>query len=215
MAHGLTITGANNTFTIDSTISGAAALPVVLTAGTVTSGNSYTGYALGDIVFAKPTAGYGVISSDFRNPSAPVAKSSQTYILVRPASSVTATDLNGPGDHGLQVFDEDGSTIMYDSRQTASGFDIKATKAFQNCPGARPVQGYLTDNVVYDSYTSATYVCINSVYDHDAWTSFDVIIGFDFRQNTTNIYYVGYWSGWSQSGAIANMAELIVGNLIT
>ena len=37
MAHGLTITGANNTFTIDSTVSGAAALPVVLTAGTVLS----------------------------------------------------------------------------------------------------------------------------------------------------------------------------------
>lgn len=114
MAYGLTITGPNSQFVIDSTLAGASHLSIVSgpTTSTGTSyQNSYTGFQAGDLVFAKPADGSGKIFADFSNPSAPKVSGknntyhgeNQTYFIVRPAQN-SGHSLNQNGsNYGLRI----------------------------------------------------------------------------------------------------------------
>jgi len=103
--YGLKIVGANNTFVIDSEMGSASAMSLVYGPATASVNGTYTNYALGDLIFAKPntTGGTGKIFTDMKNPSIPVCRqTAQTYVLLRPASEVTTTNQNG-STYGLKV----------------------------------------------------------------------------------------------------------------
>ena len=124
MAYGLSITGANDSFVFDTTIAGATAMPVVKGSTGVTSGQPYADYQAGDLIFAKPDGAY-IIGADWSS-TTPVAFGNQYFILLRPADTAgLAVNQNGT-NYGLQIFDSDGTTVMYDSRHTSTGLDIKA-----------------------------------------------------------------------------------------
>ena len=220
MGYGLRVTGANSSFVIDSDISGARYLPVVKVNGTASVNGSYTDYTLGDLIFAKPSAGTGKIYTDFRDPSSPVCEqTAQTYILVRPSAGGGTQVTTANGDYGLRVLDTNGSSVMYDSRQTSNGFNVKATKGYQSCNGSNPLAtSYPNTEIIYTSYTSNTYILMNNSYSHD-FGMFDSHIGYDFKAGGTIIYFIGYWwlnagGGATQWGTLANSSEIIVGDLI-
>ena len=126
MAYGLNIEGVNSSFVFDSTIAGATAMPVIQGSTSVTSGNAYSGYTAGDLIFARPATGVNVISSDWTQ-TTPKADGNQEFILLRPSDTAgLATNQNG-STYGLQIFDADGTTVMYDSRHTSSGLEKKKT----------------------------------------------------------------------------------------
>ena len=229
MGYGLEITGENDGFIFDSGISGARYMPVVKVNGTASVDGTYTDYALGDLIFAKPSAGTGKIFTDFRDPSSPKVGDAngqgvaQTYILARPSAGggTQVTNANG-STYGLQILDTDGSTVMFDSRQTSNGFDIKATKGYGSCAGGYNVDAvhssYPSSEQIYTSYSSSTYILMNNSYSHD-FGMFESHIGYDFKSGGTIIYFIGWWflnagGGATQYGALSNSSEIVVGDLI-
>ncbi len=220
MAYGLSIEGANNSFVFDSTIAGATAMPVIQGSTSVTSGNAYSGYTAGDLIFARPATGVSVISSDWTSTS-PVASGNQEFILLRPSDTAgLATNQNG-STYGLQIFDADGTTVMYDSRHTSSGLDIKAGLG-TGFPGGGAFSGgsFVPDtsssNLLYTSANANTYVLMSTGYSRTIGF-ITVKIGYNF--SSTNIYYVGYYhySGYGSSGqgGIASSSQMIIGDLVT
>ena len=72
MSYGIKVYGAAvgnwDGFVINSEIDSLRFLALVHTSTTaVTAGNTYPNYSAGDIVMARPSAGYGTIYTDFRN----------------------------------------------------------------------------------------------------------------------------------------------------
>jgi|TARA_B100001094_G_scaffold162911_1_gene157686 hypothetical protein len=224
MAYGLEVTGPNDSFVLDSGISGATYMPVVQGNTSVTNGNSYSNYTLGDIIYARPSTGTGTIFCNFTNPSSPTAVGDQNFVLLRTSSSAPSTSQNS-STYGLRVLDTvvgGSQAVMYDSRQTASGFDIKSSKGIGDCPGG--VSGYngtptaSNANKVYDSYGSTTYAMMNGMASLTQGFM-QIYLGYNFKPGTTIIYWAGWYqySGWGQSGfgALSNFATLMVGDLIT
>ena len=105
MAYGLKVTGANDSFVLDSGISGATYMPVVQGDTSVSNGNSYANYTLGDIIYARPSSGTGTIFCNFTDPSSPTAVGDQKFILLRPSATAPSTTQNG-SRYGLIVLDE-------------------------------------------------------------------------------------------------------------
>tara|TARA_B100000902_G_C27102749_1_gene809640 strand:+ start:268 stop:942 length:675 start_codon:yes stop_codon:yes gene_type:complete len=224
MAYGLEVTGPNDSFVLDSGISGATYMPVVQGNTSVTNGSSYSNYTLGDIIYARPSTGAGTIFCNFTNPSSPTAVNDQHFILLRPSATAPSTTQNG-STYGLKVLDEvvsSSQAVMYDSRHTASGFDIKASKGLHSCPGG--VSGYngtptaSNANKVYDSYGSNTYAMMNGMASLTQGFM-KIYLGYNFKAGTTIVYWAGWYqySGWGQSGfgGLSNFATLMVGDLIT
>tara|TARA_B100000902_G_scaffold133017_1_gene131556 strand:- start:330 stop:1016 length:687 start_codon:yes stop_codon:yes gene_type:complete len=228
MAYGLEVTGPNDSFVIDSTISGATYMPVVKGDGTVSNGSSYSDYTLGDIIYARPSTGSGTIFCDFTNPSSPTAVGDQNFILLRSSATAPSTTQNGSA-YGLQVLDEvvtvggtSTQAVMYDSRQTANGFTIKASKGIGDCPGG--VSGYngtpteSNANKVYTSFGSSTYAMMNGMASLTQGYM-KLYLGYNFKAGTTIIYWAGWYqySGFGETGfgPLANFGTLMVGDLIT
>ena len=221
MAYGLSITGANDSFVFDTTIAGATAMPVVQGSTGVTSGNAYSGYTAGDLIFAKPDGAY-IIGADWSS-TTPVAFGNQYFILLRPADTAgLAVNQNG-ANYGLQIFDSDGTTVMYDSRHASTGLDIKAG-AGTGFPGGGSFSGgsfvvnESSSNLIYTAYNSNTYVLMSSSYSRQMGFITVRYHHYRFKPGTTNIYYVGYyhWSGFGQSGqgGIPSSSQIIVGDLV-
>ena len=220
MAYGLSIEGANNSFVFDSTIAGATAMPVIQGSTSATSGQSYSGYTAGDLIFAKPASGVTVISSDWSS-TTPKADGNQEFILLRPSDTAgLSTNQNG-STYGLQIFDADGTTVMYDSRHTSSGLDIKAG-AGTGFPGGGAFSGgsFVPDtsssNLVYASANANTYALMSTGYSR-VMGFITVKIGYNF--SSTNIHYVGYYhySGYGSSGqgGLPSSSQMIIGDLVT
>ena len=299
MAYGLNIDGANNSFVFDSTIAGATAMPVIQGSTSVTSGNAYSGYTVGDLIFARPATGFlnritgatitaagtgytsaptvtfsgggafsaatgtatisgggvtgititnagtlytsaptiafsggggsgaaatatglALISSDWTQ-TTPEADGNQEFILLRPSDTAgLATNQNG-STYGLQIFDADGTTVMYDSRHTSSGLDIKAGAgtgftgggAFS---GSTFVPDTSNSNLLYASANANTYVLMSTGYSR-VMGFITVKIGYSF--SSTNIYYAGYYhySGFGSTGqgGLPSSSQMIIGDLVT
>jgi len=226
MAYGVSITGANDSFVFDTTIAGATAMPVVQGDTGVTSGNAYSGYTAGDLIFAKPAnSNVYIIGADWSS-TTPVAFGSQTFILLRPADTGgLAVNQNGT-NYGLQIFDSDGTTVMYDSRHTNAGLDIKAGLGAGLPGGGSMPSGINGDfqvdesssNLIYTAYNSNTYVLISSSYSRQMGFITVRYHHYRFKPGTTNIYYVGYyhWSGFGNNGfgGIPSSSQIIVGDLV-
>lgn len=213
MAYGLQITGANNTFTIDSELPTVGFLPVVVNNGSVNAFQTYGGYALGDLIFARPASGGSLVTADFRNPSSPKAGENQDFILLRSSGTSGLGTSNNGSAYGLQVKNAAGD-IAYDSRHTASGFNIKAVKGFDTLDGGSATNT-LSGNLIYNAASSATYALVNGCFNHDYGTV-DAKVGYHF--SGSSIYFVGFWNfswgGASQTGDLINFDERIVGDLI-
>lgn len=238
MGYGLEITGPNDQFILDSSILGASHLSIVSGPTTSTGPsyqNSYTDFQAGDLVFAKPADGSGKIFADFSNPSTPKVSGknttyhgeNQTYFIVRPAANSGHSLNQNSSTYGLRVLDTNGTTVMYDSRQTSKNIDIKAVKGSIQCVGGGTgTSGTDTEatNIIYGSKTSDTYVCMNpshTYFNTHMGTDTEAVRGFDFEGN--NVRYVGWTRvvitgsgyGFAQTLPIRNIAELIVGDLVT
>lgn len=224
MAYGLSITGANESFVFDTSIAGATSMPVVKGSTTVTSGQPYTDYVAGDLIFAKPNNAY-IIGADWSS-TTPKAFGDQYYILLRPADTAgLAVNQNGT-NYGLQIFDSDGTTVMYDSRHTSAGLDIKAGLG-AGLPGGGTMPSGIggsfqvdesSSNLIYTAYNSNTYVLMSSSYSREMGFITVRYHHYRFKPGTTNIYYVGYyhWSGFGNSGfdGIESSSQIIVGDLV-
>ena len=219
MSYGIKVYGAAvgnwDGFVISSEINSLRFLTVVHTSTTaVTAGNTYPNYSAGDIVMARPSAGYGTIYTDFRNASTPIVRSSaQQYVLLRSQTN-TAGSANGT-DYGLLVKDSSGN-VQYDSRTTLSGFDIKATKGFNTLPGSSTPQQ--NANLIYNARTNSTYCLMNQTAYYTIGP-IDIRQGYDYKQNSTDIYWSGFWefnfgSNNTSSGPANNWGEIIVGDTI-
>lgn len=103
--YGIQINGANSSFVLDSEIATATYMPVVQGSTSVSNGSSYSNYTLGDLIYAKPSAGSGVIYSDFRDPSDPKAIGNQLFVLLRPSPTAPSTTQNG-SIYGLKVLQQ-------------------------------------------------------------------------------------------------------------
>ena len=218
MSYGIKVYGAAvgnwDGFVISSEINSLRFLTVVHTSTTaVTAGNTYPSYSAGDIVMARPSAGYGLIYTDFRTTTPIVRGSSQQYVLLRPQTN-TAGSANGT-DYGLLVKDSSGNT-QYDSRTTLSGLDIKATKGFNSLPGSYTPQQ--PANLIYNARTDSTY-CLMNQSAYYTIGPVDIRQGYDYKQNTTDIYWSGYgifsWgSNNTSTWAMSNWGEIIIGDTI-
>ena len=224
MGYGLEVTGANDSFVIDSSISGAAYMPIVQGNTSCDDGNVYSNYTLGDLIYARPASGSGMIFTDFGDPDNPEADGDQHFVLLRTSSTAPSTSQNG-SNYGLKVLDEvvgGSQAVMYDSRHTASTVDIKASKGIKSLPGG--ISGYngtpteSTENQIYTSYNSNTYALMNGQASI-LQGYMKIKLGYHFKASTTIIYYVGYyqWSGFGNqgSGPVANFGTILVGDLVT
>ena len=140
-----------------------------------------------------------------------------------------AITIAGPGGGGSTATASAvlANDLMYDSRQTAKNIDIKAVKGSIQCVGGGTgTSGQDTEstNIIYGSKTSATYACMNpshTYFNTLFGTDTEAVRGFDFEGN--NVRYVGWTRvavsgqgyGFAQTLAIRNIAELIVGDLVT
>lgn len=140
-----------------------------------------------------------------------------------------AITIAGPGGGGSTATASAvlANDLMYDSRQTAKNIDIKAVKGGIQCVGGGTgTSGQDTEatNIIYGSKTSDTYACMNpshTYFNTNMGTNTEAVRGFDFEGN--NVRYVG-WArvvvsgsgyGFAQTLPIRNIAELIVGDLVT
>ena len=238
MGYGLKITGPNEQFIIDSSIGGAQHLAIVSGPYSSTQSNlayeeAYTDFQAGDLVFAKPADGAGKIFENFSNPSAPKNSGrntsyhgeDQTYFIIRPSANSGHSLNQNSSTFGLRVLDTDGSTVMYDSRQTSKNINIVAVKGSLQCVGGGTgTSGNDTEssNVIYGSKTSNTYACMNPSHTYANTISGVTVEGFrGFDFEGTNVRYVGwsrnyytFFQGGGTTFSIRNIAELIVGDLV-
>ena len=245
MGYGLKVTGGNNTFIIDSDLGGARHLAVVAGPTLSAHNTTYTNFSSGDLIFAKPASGSGRIATDWQTPSAPKPKHpsntggsygqdypnsvQQSYIVVRPSSNITATNQNGT--YGLVVYDTNGTSKMYDSRQTSKGLDIVALKG-PGMPGGQMMLsgGGTTFNTANRIYAGGTltniYSCMNASNSRsytDPLTGFTAhsYKGYQYRTGSTDpgVYYFG-WTMTVMPGIMTlilnsmNLNDLIIGELI-
>ncbi len=212
MAYGLQIDGANNTFIADTTLPTVGFLPVVVNNGTVNAWQTYGGYQLGDLIFARPDGGT-LVTADFRNPSAPKAGEDQDFILLRSSGTSGLAVNNNGSTYGLQIYNA-GGTLAYDSRHTGNGFNIKAVKGFDTLDGGLSTNTS-SGNLIYSGASSSTYALVNGCFNHD-YGAVEAKIGYHF--SGSNIYFVGWWSftwgGVPQTGELINFDDRIVGDLL-
>lgn len=246
MGYGIKVTGGNNTFIIDSDLGGARHLAIVAGPSTSTHNTTYTNFSSGDLIFAKPASGSGRIVTDWQNPSAPKPIHSsnsggsygadypnsvqQSYIIVRPSDNITATDQNGT--YGLVVYDTNGTSKMYDSRQTSKGLDIVALKGQYQCPGGQEMEDgggttFVAGNRIFAGGTLTNiYSCMNSsnsrIYTTNMGHIHHSYRGYQYRTGSTDpgVYYFG-WSWTIIPGVYAlfldsrNINDLIIGELVS
>jgi len=247
MGYGLKVIGGNDTFIIDSDLTGARHLVVVAGPSTSTHNTTYTGFASGDLIFAKPLSGSGRIVTSWTDPSNPKPihpnnsggsygydypnSVQQSYLVVRPSDNVTATDQNG--GYGLTVFDTNGTSKMYDSRQTSKGLDIVALKGQYQCPGGMELESgggttFVSGNHIYAGGTLTNiYSCMNSsnsnIYVHP-FTGYinHSYRGYMYRTGSTDpgVYYFGWeWliipGVYAQFFDARNINDLIIGELVS
>jgi len=246
MGYGLKVTGGNNTFIIDSDLGGARHLAIVAGPATSTHNTTYANFSAGDLIFAKPLSGSGRIVTDWQNPSAPKPIHSsnsggsygynypnsvqQSYIIARPSDNITATDQNGT--YGLVVYDTNGTSKMYDSRQTSKGLDIVALKGQYQCPGGMELESgnsttFVSGNHIYAGGTLTNiYSCMNSsnsrVYTSQYGTINHSYRGYMYRTGSTDpgVYYFGwFWTiipgVYAQFFDSRNVNDLIIGELVS
>ena len=215
MAYGLQIDGANNTFTADTTLPTVGFLPVVVNNGTVNAWQTYGGYQLGDLIFARPDGGT-LVTADFRYPSSPKAGENQDFILLRSSGTSGLAVNNNGSAYGLQVYNNASPTpgLAYDSRHAARGFAIKAVKGFDTLDGGLS-NNTSSGNLIYSSASSSTYALVNGCFNHD-YGAVEAKIGYHF--SGSNIYFVGWWSfqwdGVPQTAELINFDDRIVGDLL-
>ncbi len=225
MAYGAVINGQAvgnwDGFILDSTILDLRSYVVVLVSTTaVAVGGQYPSYTLGDLIFARPDDGAGTIYTDFRNPSTPLAKGeAQQYVLMRPTGASISSTANGT-NFGLQVLDTSGN-IIYDSRKSTSGLNIKATIGYRSMNGTDTANSIAADhssNLMYGSAASTTYVLMNGTSFYTIGPM-DIYEGIYFKGSTTNIYWSGHWYfSWGNEvsrGPMKNSGEIIIGDIIS
>ncbi len=143
MSYGISATGNNNSFIIDSDTTGTEHLAVVAT-GTVEAGATLTKQAQ-DFIFAKPystTIGSNrVTCNNIASATGVTFLKKVYYVQLRKAQNASTS-----GSYGIQVKNA-SNTIIYDSRTSSSGLKILGSIPKATMGGAmQPGNGLVTVN---------------------------------------------------------------------
>ena len=214
MAYGISATGVNGIFQLNSDLNSTAHFAVSSQGSTTGSNGQIAGYSTGDLVVARLTSGSGYMQSRF-DLSPPQFASPTTYKILKEQTSSTATNLNG-STYGIQVKNASGA-VIFDSRSFANGFGVKTIyqkNAFSggfNEAGAVP-----TGNIVYTSTSSADYASTFVSVTGSTGTLNQYY--FDSSTGTGRILFSSYINagGFMGIGTLAfqNISEILVGDFI-
>jgi len=222
MAYGIQVTGSNNKFVLDSTLTTTTYLAIT-NEGTTSAGGAISGYSAGDLVVARPSDNNysGVFGGKF-NLAAPTINVAAKYYILKPISASTSTTANG-SNYGVVVFKADGTTKTYDSRSTTKGFGIKQVWSksafFGHYQGGtlNPTNATVYTSTSADDYAS-TYVSLNGSMEAGATAAFDSFF-YDKTTGTGRILFHSFinFGGFLgiQYQSVPNYSEILVGDLIT
>ncbi len=216
MAFGLSATGTNGIFQIDSNTTSTFHLAASNVGTTTTNNQAISGYTAGDMVMARPTSGSGTLVLDvLTNASAPRFNVPATYYIFKPSASAS-TSLNG-SEFGLTVFNQTGTKI-FDSRSFTNSIPFTAIHAPGTFVGGDQPSAGATNNTV-STYSNTTnfnkaYVMVNGGY----YTGSNTIIqGFYFDSTNYKILFESFvFISFAGIGTvpIAQFGAVMVGSLV-
>tara|TARA_B100000530_G_scaffold326337_1_gene265026 strand:+ start:120 stop:872 length:753 start_codon:yes stop_codon:yes gene_type:complete len=213
MGYGISATGVNNQYVIDSDTTSTEYMGVV--ASGISTINSPITTQQHDLVFARPYDSLSTLANRFvlfnrgtNDSSITFYQSRVSYIILRKTQSISGT-ASGQGDYGIQV-NNAGGTLIYDSRKQNSGFKIIGTHNIGSFGGNR--QGFTSttsipatqndgypgagggtasgnrSNIITTSNVSTTYVsCDWGVVENNGYFNSSTL----YYQNQTNLH--GYY----------------------
>jgi hypothetical protein len=227
MAYGISVTGNNNSYQIDSDTSYTEHFAVV-SADILDADTSLT-IASTDLIFAKPyspTVGANRVVYKFNSVTDPTNitfKKKVYYVRLSKTAPLVAAG-STTGNYGIQVKNSSG-TIIFDSRVASTGMKIIASKPRITCGGARQPEatgetpvltgvGYPGTNslstVVYTGSLSNVYIsCQYGQYD-----SSREIGGFYYDYVNSRILNHS-WFNLPFSIYLKNISDILIGNYIT
>tara|TARA_B000000532_G_scaffold158352_1_gene127440 strand:+ start:19 stop:669 length:651 start_codon:yes stop_codon:yes gene_type:complete len=191
MAFGLQATGTNGIFQIDSNTTSTFHLAASNVGTTTTNNQAISGYAVGDLVMARPTSGSGTLVFDaLTNVTAPKFNVPATYYIFKPSANAS-TSLNG-SEFGLTVFNQTGTKI-FDSRSFANSIPFTAIHQPGTFSGGDQPSAGATNNTVatYSNLTNfnKAYVMVNGGQYDNAGT---IIQGFYFDNTNYKILFESF-----------------------
>ena len=219
MAYGISATGANNTFQLNSTLTSTVHFALINQGTTTGSNGQIAGFSAGDLIVGRPTSGSGGFGASMGS-SPPTLNVAGTYKVFRPMTNSTATNLNGSA-YGIQVKNA-SNNVIFDSRSFANGFGIKKIFAKNALAGGYNYYGAVpTGNIVHTSTSStdynSTYVSLNASYWGGTSAAFNAYY-FDSSTGTGRILFSSFidFGGFLGLGTIpiSNFSEILVGDFI-
>ena len=224
MTYGISVTGANNSYQIDSSSTSAATntpkfLAVHDSSDSHSAGVAVSNYTAGDILFARPSSGTGMVCATQSTLDGNITfNTAVKYRLLKPANSGSLTTT---GSYGLQVFNTaNPAVLIYDSRHTSKGVQIKQVWPKASFAGGVQQAGALvtTNNTVYTASSQAdfdsTFINVNSGFLNG---NFAAINTFYFDDAANKILYNSHVTiSYLGIGIvpIPNFTEVLVGGII-
>ena len=219
MAYGISATGANNTFQLNSTLTSTVHFALINQGTTTGSNGQIAGFSAGDLIVGRPTSGSGGFGASMGS-SPPTLNVAGTYKVFRPMTNSTATNLNGSA-YGIQVKNA-SNNVIFDSRSFTNGFGIKKIFAKNALAGGYNYYGAVpTGNIVHTSTSSSdynsTYVSLNGSYWGGTMSAFNAFY-FDSSTGTGRVLFSSFidFGGFLGLGTIpiSNFSEILVGDFI-